>query len=505
MTESSPEVPPVSAPAESETLADEANRTEPEITTVPEADATTPPEPVTETDEEPVEHKPVVGPTPAVPDVTETVPTVAAETTSMPTDPTEAETHSDEADPSEPEFVETPDGETAPTSVLVVDRLPADRSEDSPSAVDTDTSQPARTPTDVMPITSETAEKLTLDTVDSFSDFLRYIEELDGDLKPFEMRRSSPVRIAVAKPTDLKPLQDRIAAVAVRDTKLATALALLLTTEKSDLSGTARRNVTDLAARILTQHPAFAGDEPFQDRVARLRTETADTETLSQTVVRLENLVGRPFAGSEPLKAPVLHALKDNAIHAVVLIAGSAAQWTLPQYIDALADELWDVESVQPGTTADREKLASIPKSTRRTAAVIAGSSRDRIRAVESERDSANARVDIAYAEKARISEELAAARGRVEELDKELADVRAALDIEAGARRSERMSSTNSFEILRVDTARLIADQIEVLEDALDALKHGHTQVTDEFVSRSVIKFRKGLTALQPDAAQDK
>ena len=66
-------------------------------------------------------------------------------------------------------------------------------------------------------------------------------------------------------------------------------------------------------------------------------------------------------------------------------------------------------------------------------------------------------------------------------------------------------MSSTNSFEILRVDTAKLIADQIEVLEDALDALKHGHTQVTDEFVSRSVIKFRKGLNALQPDAVEDK
>ncbi|UGQ39584.1 hypothetical protein [Rhodococcus aetherivorans] len=563
MTDSSSEASAASTPTEptaAETSSDETAPTQSEITEAPEVEVAGPPKPIAEVDEESAVRESVAGSAHAVSEVTVGELSPAAETASQSTDATNAEStpdhaaHADSeievpddytttpagpvaevAEPAEDVATSVPSSETATVAPSTeettpsatsqdvseiasdaeeADAKPAEgagdapatvRAEDSSPAAEGETSKPAQKPTAVSPASSEASEKLTLDAVESFSDLLRYIEELDGDLRPFEMRRSSPARIAVAKPIDLTPFQDRIAAVAACDTKLATALALLLTTEKSELSGTARKNITELAARILTQHPAFIGDEPLQDRVARLRTETVDTETLSQTVVRVENLVGRPFDGRESMKAPALQALQDNAVHIVVLLASSAAQWGLPQYIDALADEVWDAVTVQSGTTADREKLATIPKSTRRAAAVIVGSARERIRAVESERDSALARVDIAHAENARLIGELEANRRRVEDLETELSGVRAALDEEVNARRSERMSSTNSFEILRVDTAKLIADQIEVLEDALDALKHGHTQVTDEFVSRSVIKFRKGLNALQPDAVEDK
>ncbi|MGW5339857.1 hypothetical protein ACWEQD_15750 [Rhodococcus pyridinivorans] len=547
-------------PTATETSSDETAPTHSEISETAEVEVASPADPIADVDEESTVRKSVAESPHAVSEVTVEEPSTAAETTSLPTDVTDAESTPDQtahadfetevpevctiataepvAEGSEPaEDVATPVPNSEATAVAPstdetaasvasssndegasetekVDAEPTEEAsgapatnptEDSLPVVEVGASEPNQKPTDVASAPSEAAEKLTLDAVESFSDFLRYIEELGGDLKPFEMRRNTPARIAVAKPIDLTPHQDRISALAARDTKLATALALLLTTEKSELSGTARKNIAELAARILTQHPAFIGDEPLQDRVALLRTETADTETLSQTVVRVENLVGRPFDGRESLKAPTLQALQDNAVHIVVLLAGSAAQWDLSQYIDALADEVWDAPTVQSGTTADREKLATIPKSTRRAAAVIVGSARERIRAVESERDSALARVDIAHAENARLMDELATARGRVKELELKLSGVRAALDEEVNARRSERMSSTNSFEILRVDTAKLIADQIEVLEDALDALKHGHSQVTDEFVSRSVIKFRKGLNALQPDAVEDK
>ncbi|MGV5047246.1 hypothetical protein [Rhodococcus pyridinivorans] len=551
---------PHTEPTDAQASSDESTSTQSENPEVAEVEVATPFSPVTEAGEESAVPEVVSEPTHAVSLVTVDEQSPAVETTSPSSDVVNAERTLDQATGTNSE-IEVPEGDTTATTEPVaegsepadyvatsvpnskatavapstdetaasvasssndegasetekVDAEPTEEAsgapatnptEDSLPVVEVGASEPNQKPTDVASAPSEAAEKLTLDAVESFSDFLRYLEELDGDLKPFEMRRSTPARIAVAKPIDLTPLQDRIAAVAARDTKLATALALLLTTEKSELSGTARKNIAELAARILTQHPAFIGDEPLQDRVDLLRTEAADTETLSQTVVRVENLVGRPFDGRESLKAPTLQALQDNAVHIVVLLAGSAAQWDLSQYIDALADEVWDAPSVQSGTTTDREKLATIPKSTRRAAAVIVGSARERIRAVESERDSALARVDIAHAENARLMDELATVRGRVKELELELSGVRAALDEEVNARRSERMSSTNSFEILRVDTAKLIADQIEVLEDALDALKHGHTQVTDEFVSRSVIKFRKGLNALQPDAVEDK
>ncbi len=551
---------PHTEPTDAQASSDESTSTQSENPEVAEVEVATPFSPVTEADGESAAPELVSEPTHAVSLVTVDEQSPAVETTSPSSDVVNAERTLDQATGTDSE-IEVPEGDTTATTEPVaegsepadyvatsvpnskatavapstdetaasiasssndegasetekVDAEPTEEAsgapatnptEDSLPVVEVGASEPNQKPTDVASAPSEATEKLTLDAVESFSDFLRYLEELDGDLKPFEMRRSTPARIAVAKPIDLTPLQDRIAAVAARDTKLATALALLLTTEKSELSGTARKNIAELAARILTQHPAFIGDEPLQDRVELLRTEAADTETLSQTVIRVENLVGRPFDGRESLKAPTLQALQDNAVHIVVLLAGSAAQWDLSQYIDALADEVWDAPSVQSGTTADREKLATIPKSTRRAAAVIVGSARERIRAVESERDSALARVDIAHAENARLMDELATVRGRVKELERELSGVRAALDEEVNARRSERMSSTNSFEILRVDTAKLIADQIEVLEDALDALKHGHTQVTDEFVSRSVIKFRKGLNALQPDAVEDK
>lgn len=480
----------MSAPAEptdADTPSDEVASTEPEIVETPVADTVSPATPVVEVAER-------------VEEATAEVP--SSEIAAVP-EPTDAEPIS-AAIPEIEEIAPNSSDEDTHSTEESVDTPSTDQSENSSSIVEVDTAQPAGIPSDTSPVPSETTEKLTLDTVEFFDDFVRYIQELDGDLKPFEMRKNSPARITVAKPTDLSATQDRIAVIAARDTKLATALALLLTTERSDLSGTARKNVTDLAAHILTQHAAFVDDEPFRNRVAQLRTGDADAETFSQTIARLRNLVERPFAGSELLKTPALQALLDNAVHIVVLLASSAAQWDVSRYIDALAEQVWDVDTVYPGSATDREKLASIPKSARRAAAVIVRCSRERIRAVESERDAARVRVEASQAEVVRLSEELAATRNRINELDAEIVDAHTALQQEASARRSERMGATSDFEVLRVDTAHVIAQQVESLEDALDALSHGQTQITEEFVRRSVNALRRSMSALQPRTTQD-
>lgn len=65
-------------------------------------------------------------------------------------------------------------------------------------------------------------------------------------------------------------------------------------------------------------------------------------------------------------------------------------------------------------------------------------------------------------------------------------------------------MGATSDFETMRIDTVRVISQQIESLEDALDALRHGQTHITEEFVSRSIRKLQQRLSTLQSRPKHD-
>lgn len=367
-----------------------------------------------------------------------------------------------------------------------------------------DTTEPAPEGTPTASSACDAPEKLTIEQVDAFADFIRFLAELDGDLKPIELKKNSTARVAVAKPTNLAQFDEQIGAIAARDTKLATALSLILTADKSDLSGLARQNITELAARVLGKHPAFVDDAAVKDRLARLLAGDAEADILPKLIVRLRNLLDGAFEGKSSLKTPALQSLQENATHTAVLIAASAAKWDVASCIDALADNVWGTDAPYATAAVHREKLATLPKGARKAVTLIVDTARTRLRGVEEERDVAISRVESGLADVQRLSEQLASARRHTEELETEMVSVRSELQREVDARRSERMGSTTDFETLRVDTARVIADQIESLEDALDALGHGQSQITDEFVRRSVHNLRRSLSTLQPRTKQN-
>lgn len=346
-------------------------------------------------------------------------------------------------------------------------------------------------------------ELLTLAQVDSFELFLRLVREADGALKPFELPSGSSSRAALASAVDLDAFEDEIRTIAEADSKLASTLALLVIADRSTLTGTPRRNVTALAARLLSRHPAFAADEVVEQRLDALVTGDAAPDTVPRLITRIRNLLEKTFDGA--LKTPAARqSLQDNAVHAAILIAASAAKWDIGACIDALADNVWDAGAGFADIVAQREKLIALPKTTRKTTGLIVEVGRDRLRSVVQERDSALTRVELSRAESQQLSEQLAAQRRRTTELEAELESVRAEHQAEAAARRSERMGSTTDFETLRVDLARTISRQIESLEDALDALEHGQAQITKEFVGRSVNTLRVSLSSLQPRTAHD-
>ncbi|NKS42690.1 hypothetical protein GS496_19910 [Rhodococcus hoagii] len=348
-------------------------------------------------------------------------------------------------------------------------------------------------------------EVLTLAQVDSFELFLQLVREADGALKPFELPSGSSSRAALASAVDLAAFEDEIRTIAEADSKLASTLALLVIADRSALTGTPRRNVTALAARLLSRHPAFASDEVVEQRLSALVTGDAAPDTIPRLITRIRNLLEKPFEGQDTLKTPAARqSLQDNAVHTAVLIAASAAKWDVGMFIDELADNAWDAGDGFADVVAHREKLVALPKATRKMAGLIVEVGRDRLRSVVQERDSALTRVEISRAESQQLSEQLEAQRRRTAELEAELESVRAEHQAEATARRSERMGSTTDFETLRVDLARTISRQVESLEDALDALEHGQAQITKEFVGRSVNTLRVSLSSLQPRTAHD-
>lgn len=379
------------------------------------------------------------------------------------------------------------------------DAQPVRPSEAEPTAISTEQPGPdaAAAPPPIAP-----QKPLTLDKVESFPDFVRYLTELEGDLKPLDLKSGSAARVALAQTMDLAIFEDEIRALAARDTKLTTTLALLTTADRAALTGSPRQNLTALAAAILSGHPAFADDAVVHQRLSALLSGTAEASTLSQLIVRLRNLAASPFAGGKALKGAALVTLNDNATHAAVLIAASAEKWDVAHLIDSLAENVWDAGSGFADSVVHREKLTTLPKASRKTAALILDVARARVREAEGDRDAALGQVDAGIAERKRLTEALEEAHAHTRELETQFDGARKELEAQVVARRSEKMGATTDFETLRVDTVRVITDQIAALEDALDALEHGQPQITQEFVGRCVNTLRKRLSSLQPRVA---
>lgn len=381
---------------------------------------------------------------------------------------------------------------------------PVTAPEQDPVAATAQSESPQSVAGTITPHDVSESEHLTIEHVTSFETFLMFLKYCDGAFKPLELRSGSDSRAALASAVNIDRFDDEIRAIATGDVKLASTLALLVTADRSSLTGTPRSNMTALAARVLQWHPAFADDDVVCQRLTSILTGEDELDTLSRLVTRLRNMLDRPFEGREKLKPPALQVLQDNAVHAAVLIAASAGKWDLGTCVAAVADNVWDTGTGFADTVAQREKLIALPKSTRKTAGLLVEVARARIRGVEQERDSAMARVDIARAESQQLAERLDIQARRTVELEAELAAVRAEQEAQAAAHRSERMGSTTDFETLRVELARTISKQIESLEDAVDALEHGQSQITKEFVGRSVNTLRVSLSSLQPRTAHD-
>lgn len=376
---------------------------------------------------------------------------------------------------------------------------PADSTDDPASA---DGAAASESEVDPAPSTTgNTTDEMTLDAVSAFADFLTLLVQAEGDFKPVVLAKSSPARLSIINTVDLAKYDDEVAVVAAHDVKCATSLSLMITADKSELSGFARQNITLLAARIVARHPAFAEDDAIQQRLTRLLSGDGDEQVLSLLLTRMVNRLDGDFDGKVALKTPAaVQALQDNAIHAVVLIAASTCNWNQMQLIDALAEHVWGAGSTFDAVT-NREKLATLSKTSRKAAALIVDTLRQRIGSVENDLTAERSRLDAARTQNEALAANLAESRRDAERLESELNDIRTELQVEVASRKSEKMAATDDFETLRVDTARNIAEQVESLEDALDALQHDQAKVTDEFVRRAVNNLRRGLTRLQPRA----
>lgn len=391
------------------------------------------------------------------------------------------------------------EAETAqPASNASVDQ-PADSSDDDALTDVVSASDGAIEP--VPSRTENVAKEMTLDSVSTFADFMTLLAQAKGEFKPAVLAKSSPARLSMVNAIDLAKLDDEIASVAARDLKLTTALSLMITADKSELSGFARQNATSLSARIVARHPAFAEDDAIQGRLTRLQSGDGDEQLLALLITRLTNRLDGDFDGKVALKTPsAVQTLQENAVHTVVLIAASAGKWNQLQLVDALAEHVWGAGSMFD-TVTNREKLATLSKASRKAAALIVDTLRVRIGSVENDLAAERSRLDAAKTQNDALAVTLAESRRDAERLQSELNDAQTALQAEVSSRKSEKMAATDDFETLRVDTARNIAEQVESLEDALDALQHDQAKVTDEFVRRAVNNLRRGLARLQPRA----
>ena len=96
------------------------------------------------------------------------------------------------------------------------------------------------------------------------------------------------------------------------------------------------------------------------------------------------------------------------------------------------------------------------------------------------------------------LSAELDAERQRAAQLASELAALRKALTAERSSRVVDQSHHVDDFETLRTRVLRQLSAQADLLADSLHALRHGSTDIAEEFVDRSLTAITKEVTQLK-------
>ncbi|GAA1805612.1 hypothetical protein [Nostocoides veronense] len=259
----------------------------------------------------------------------------------------------------------------------------------------------------------------------------------------------------------------------------------------------------DLALLALGQHPVF---RVWSDELADPRwTPELTVEVVREAVQKVSReTLGLP---EEQFKQSDKDRLLRNAISCLSLVRVLQRDWTLDDFIDETQAAIWSPNAPKE---VGLEKAAGLLSASRDAGLIglVAGAYEARVRARDHEiqrlkhdAERETRRVEILESQKLEASMREEALTARAEAFSAEIVRLRKELDAERDNRVVDKSHATDDYETLRTRVIRRLTGEIDLLTDALHALRNGASPVAEEFLDRSLLALSREVEQLK-DAA---
>ena len=259
----------------------------------------------------------------------------------------------------------------------------------------------------------------------------------------------------------------------------------------------------DLALLALGQHPVFRvwSEELADPR----RTPELTVEVVREAVQKVSGeTLGLP---EEQFKQSDRDRLLRNAISCLSLVRVLQHDWTLDHFIDETRAAIWSSDAPK---AVGLEKAAGLLSASRDAGLIglVAEAYEARVRArdreiqrLKQDAEREARRVEILETQNREASKREQALTARAEAFSADIVRLRKELDAERDNRVVDKSHATDDYETLRTRVIRRLTGEIDLLTDALHALRNGASPVAEEFLDRSLLALSREVEQLK-DAA---
>jgi hypothetical protein len=292
---------------------------------------------------------------------------------------------------------------------------------------------------------------------------------------------------------------DLVLRLSAADSFLVVPPHLLAATAEIDTRSRVRERILQLTLVALANHKLFeAAAERLVDPKAEPPLTAREVSSIAKTFT---------FAPADAEQAPerrtaLRERVRINAVTTFVLLRVLRDGWTTEQFIQDMSALVWDSPLQRSAP-----RMAALLATAKNSDALSQLSRHFESQLIDAKTQTSAAirranelehRASSAEAEAQAVMAEVAAGRSRLADLQMQIHQLDKELDTERSNRLVDKSHLVDDYEALRTQIIRRLSAQVDLLGDALDAIRIGEAAVAEEFVDRALRKIDGEVTRLR-------
>lgn len=306
--------------------------------------------------------------------------------------------------------------------------------------------------------------------------------------------------------SDEQSKQDEVLIIknlATGDPFLAVPPTLLAAVAQQDVDHRAVQRILELVV------VALAENRVFEQVVRRLASNSPETAVTAQEISALAEERAHEALGlkkSSDVMSAQRQRLRVNAVITFELFQILRDQWTEDQFVKDMATLVWRTSPstrISKGTAAllatakNTEALGRLSRHFEQQFGCAKRAAADAL----AQRAFQERRAEHAELAGKTLAAELDASRAQIADLEQTIDSLGRELRRERSNRAVDKSHHVDDYEALRTLIIRRLTAQVELLSDGLHALRHGSTQVAEEFVDRALSAIDTEVTRLKANS----